>query len=219
MQSMQITFLTLLLAHLLVDFLLQPGWITRKKGKSFWPLICNGITLFVITWACLRVFAQVPFLSIQSQTIVAGYVAVHLLIDGAKFWLVAHKIEADNWKTFLFNQSLQMMVLAITAFIMTGSHLAEFIQSIRLPAATKAHILEVMIIYISVVFGGGYLIRYLTKGLAKNIVVDAPSHLENAGLYVGWIERLLVITAIAMQSPALVGLILTSKSIVRFPEF
>jgi hypothetical protein len=43
--------------------------------------------------------------------------------------------------------------------------------------------------------------------------------LENAGLYVGWIERFLVITAIVMQSPVLVGLILTGKSIARFPEF
>jgi hypothetical protein len=219
MQPMQITFMALLLAHLLGDFLLQPKWIIRNKDKSFWPLICHGITHGIIAWICLLVFAQVTFLSILSQVVVIGYVAVHLLIDNIKFRLIARHNLLDNWKTFLFDQSLHLIILAITAFIITGSHLAEFIQSIRLSALVKTYILEVVIIYVAVVFGGGYLIRYLTKGLAKDIVDEASAHLENAGLYVGWIERLLVITAIAMQSPALVGLILTGKSIVRFPEF
>jgi hypothetical protein len=213
------TFMALLLTYLLDDFLLQPEWIKRKKSNRFWPLICSGVTHLIITWACLLVFTQVPFLSIQSQAVITGYIAFHLLIGDVKFRLIARKTQANNWKTFLFYQSLQVIVLAITAFILTGNHLAEFFQSIQLSTTTKADILEVMIIYISVVFGGGYLIRYLTKGLAKNIVVEASSHMENAGLYVGWIERLLVITAIAIQSPALVGLILTGKSIVRFPEF
>lgn len=216
---MQLTFMALLLAHLLGDFLLRSNWIIRNKDNRFWPLICHGITHGIIAWICLLVFAQVTFISIQSQVVVIGYVAVHLLVDDIKFRLIARKYLPDNWKTFLFDQSLHVIILAITAFILTGSHLAEFIQSIRLSAPAKTHILEVAIIYVAVVFGGGYLIRYLTKGLSKGIIDEASAHLQNAGLYVGWIERLLVITAIAMQSPALVGLILTGKSIVRFPEF
>ena len=35
----------------------------------------------------------------------------------------------------------------------------------------------------------------------------------------GWLERFLVITALLLQSPATVGLILTAKSIARYPEF
>lgn len=211
--------MALLLAHLLGDFLLQPKWIIRNKDKSFWPLICHGITHGIIAWICLLVFTQVTFISIQSQAVVIGYVAVHLLIDDTKSRMIVRKYLLDNWKTFLFDQLLHVIVLVIMAFILTGSNLTEFIQSIRLSAPVKTYILEVVIIYVAVVFGGGYLIRYLTKGLAKDIVDEASAHLKNAGLYVGWIERLLVITAIAIQSPALVGLILTGKSIVRFPEF
>ena len=37
-------------------------------------------------------------------------------------------------------------------------------------------------------------------------------------MYIGWLERFLVLTALLLQSPATVGLILTAKSIVRFPE-
>ena len=53
----------------------------------------------------------------------------------------------------------------------------------------------------------------------RGVLPHRSEQVENAGLYIGWIERFLVITAMAMQSPALVGLILTGKSIARFPEF
>ena len=37
-------------------------------------------------------------------------------------------------------------------------------------------------------------------------------------MYIGWLERFLVITALVLQSPGTVGLILAAKSVVRFPE-
>jgi len=40
----------------------------------------------------------------------------------------------------------------------------------------------------------------------------------NAGLYIGWLERFLALTAVFLQSPGTVGLILAAKSIARYPE-
>jgi hypothetical protein len=219
MQSIQITFMALLLAHLLGDFPLQSEWITRNKGKGLRPLIDHGITHYILAWACLFIFTPISCLSIYDQAVIIGYLAVHLLIDKLKHRLIARRTFPDNWMTFLFDQLLHMIVVAIAAVILTRSRVIDLIHSIQLSTAAKTHILETAIIYVAVVFGGGYLIRYLTKGLAKHISAEAPAQLDNAGLYVGWIERFLVITAIAMQSPALVGLILTGKSIARFPEF
>ena len=45
------------------------------------------------------------------------------------------------------------------------------------------------------------------------------NELQNAGMYIGWLERFLVMTALLLQSPATIGLILTAKSIARYPEF
>jgi hypothetical protein len=59
-------------------------------------------------------------------------------------------------------------------------------------------LLEAAIIYVAVIFGGGYLIRFLTKSLSKGLAAETSVQLDNAGLYVGWIERFLVITAIVM---------------------
>jgi hypothetical protein len=75
----------------------------------------------------------------------------------------------------------------------------------------------------TVLFGGGYLIRFLTRSLAEGVTSHSSERrstkLENAGLYIGWLERFLVVTALLLQSPATVGLILASKSIARYPEF
>jgi hypothetical protein len=76
------------------------------------------------------------------------------------------------------------------------------------------------IVYVGVIFAGGYLIRYLTKSLARDLDPESKQsdNLRNAGLYIGWLERFLILTAIVIQSPTMVGLFLTGKSIARFPE-
>jgi hypothetical protein len=60
------------------------------------------------------------------------------------------------------------------------------------------------------------LTRNLTAGIKK--LGGTAEAVENAGMYVGWLERFLVVTAILVQSPSMVGLIPTGKSIARFPE-
>ena len=83
--------------------------------------------------------------------------------------------------------------------------------------------LAVPVIYVAVVFGGGYLIRFLIRSLAEGAkshsLERSSEQFQNAGLYIGWLERFLVVTALLLQSPATVGLILTAKSIARYPEF
>jgi hypothetical protein len=214
-----LTFLALLLAHLVGDFPLQPGWIVKNKSKQTWPLLCHGIIHLLLAWASLLFYASIAPLSLFNQLIVLAYVLAHLLIDRLKYRLTARKTLADNWKTFLLDQLLHLVILAFVAVLLTGAPASELLNSIRLSASAKTHTLEVAIVYVAVIFGGGYLIRYLTKGLAKDTPVESPAPLENAGLYIGWIERFLIVTAIVMLSPALVGLILTGKSIARFPEF
>jgi hypothetical protein len=37
-------------------------------------------------------------------------------------------------------------------------------------------------------------------------------------MYIGWLERFVILTAVLLQSPATIGLVLTAKSIVRYPQ-
>ena len=81
--------------------------------------------------------------------------------------------------------------------------------------------LLLLVVYVGVIFGGGYVVRLLTKPLLKSgfhIAGESTNEMENAGMYIGWLERFVVLTALVLQSPATVGLILTAKSIARYPE-
>jgi hypothetical protein len=219
MQLLPAAFLALLLAHLLGDFLLQPEWIARNKARRLLPLLLHGALHGLMAWACLAFFVRVPFLSIRNQLVILGYVAVHLAIDGLKASLIGRSLLPDNAGTFLLDQLLHGVVIAAAALLVSDSRLAAVADVLRILPTARTRILESAIIYVGIVFGGGYLIRSVTRGIARGVATEAPEQLQNAGLYIGWIERALVVTAMALQSPALVGLILTGKSIARFPEF
>jgi hypothetical protein len=120
--------------------------------------------------------------------------------------------------TFLIDQLAHIATAVVLAMVLTANSYTYFIGLMRISEAFRVKLLIGAIVYVGVIFGGGYCIRYVTRGLTTGISSEPLGQLRNAGLYIGWIERFLVITAIAIQSPALVGLILTGKSIARFPE-
>jgi hypothetical protein len=212
--------MALLLAHLLGDFPLQLEWISKNKGSNLRALFLHGATHYLLAWACLLFFTPVYGLSILNHLLILGYITTHLLVDKLKCRLTSRKILRDDSKTFLLDQLLHVAVLTCVAILLTWdrNQAGQLIEHMAEWMPTKAHVLEVAIVYVAVVFGGGSLIRNLTKGLVKHTPANPGDDLPNAGLYIGWLERLLVLTAIAVQTPTLVGLILTGKSIARFPE-
>ncbi len=219
MQPLQITFMALLLAHLLGDFPLQWTWIAKNKCSRAWPLAFHGLIHFSLAWACLLLFADQSFFSFPNQIIVFSYVIWHLLIDKLKCTFIAHSCINKHWLTFLADQLLHALTVAAAAALLCRTGMAALTGAVRISAAARTHVLETAIVYLAVIFGGGYLIRSVTSRLADDIASEPAGQMANAGMYVGWIERFLVITAIVMQSPTLIGLILTGKSIARFPEF
>lgn len=211
--------LALLLAHLLGDFPFQTTWIAKNKGKRFGALLWHGVIHLVISWACLLLFTDVTFLSWLNQSLIVAAVALHLVIDKTRHVLSSRQFLRESPVLFITDQSLHLVTVILVSTFLTGVSIRALIQSVALGPDLKIRILETATIYAAVVFGGGYFIRSVTKGLAINVGSKDSVQVKNAGLFIGWIERTLVITAIAVQSPALVGLILTAKSIARLPEF
>ena len=219
MQIIWMMFLAFLLAHVLGDFLLQPQSMAKGKAKSVRYLLWHGFIHYTLLWICITIFADAAFFSIRAQFIAIAYIATHLLIDYFRCKWIARNTVRDSLILFVADQSVHIVILLSAAIVLTRTNIIEIIKGAHISQPQKAQILETAIIYVSVVFGVGYLIRHITRGLSKDIRTENTAQLGNAGLYIGWIERFLIITAMAMQSPALVGLILTGKSIARYPEF
>lgn len=225
---MQLFFRALLaiyLAHLSTDFLFQSTHLVQQKRRgNFLAYLGHGAIHFAAALLLLGFFIKGSALSFRTYAILFLLVVIHLLIDFIKIRLAQSEVLSDGTLLFVADQALHFLTVVLAAWlIVPGLSFSSLTAIIAAARETPSKILSVPVIYVAVVFGGGYFIRFLTRTLAENIKSHSPEkaneQLQNAGLYIGWLERFLVVTALLLHSPATVGLILTAKSIARYPEF
>ena len=221
MQPFLKLFLTVLLAHLLGDFPLQSSSMMRAKHQGVRGYIEHGAIHLLVLGSCIVAFISLALLtSLWFWVVACLYIAVHLGIDWAKQGLVSRAKLTDSATVFLLDQVLHGCTIITLAWFLTRPTWATLRSQFSWSTATGDRVLEAGIVYVGVIFAGGYLIRYLTRNLSAGIEKpgETEEQVKNAGMYIGWLERFLVVTAILVQSPSMVGLILTGKSIARFPE-
>ncbi len=225
---MQILFRTLLaifLAHLLADFVFQTRRLVDKKRAGKWSgYFLHGFIHYLTALALLSFFVKASALSVKTYFVLLLLAAIHLLIDLAKMRLTASRLLREGSLAYVTDQLLHFLTVLLAAWILSpGVTFRQVFSPIASLRTAETKWLALPVVYVAVVFGGGYLTRYLTRTLSEGIKNHsqerATEQLQNAGLYIGWLERFLVITALLLQSPATIGLILTAKSIARYPEF
>jgi hypothetical protein len=222
MQEIGKVFLALLLAHLLGDFPFQPSRLLAQKARHWWAHGLHGSIHFALLIFALLIF--VPLLPVFTGRLLlaaVAYVAVHVVIDLSKQQLVRRGLVQDSANVFLTDQTLHLASMVVLAAFITRIDWPAIQSLMALRSSTKDAILSGGVVYTIVVFAGGYLIRHMTRGLLGGVssqLGESVEQLTNAGLYIGWLERLLIVTAVVLRSPTLIGLILTAKSIARFPE-
>src|SRR3981189_2530353 len=225
MQILFRAFLAIYTAHLLTDFVFQTNRLVEEKrrGRSAAYLL-HGLIHYLSAVILPGFVLRASILSLRTHLVSAGLTLVHLLIDFAKIQLAKKYPVCDGSWAYVSDQLLHFLTVGLAAWLLSPavplSELSAVIQNFR---AIPNKFLAVPVVYVGVIFGGGYLIRFLVRSLAEGIKSHSPERaseqLQNAGLYIGWLERFLVVTALLLQSPATVGLILTAKSIARYPEF
>src|ERR1700730_2587069 len=221
MQPFMKLFLAVLLAHLLGDFPLQTPSMVRAKRQGIHAYLAHGAIHLFILVLCVAAFISLELVtSLWFWIAVCLYTAIHLGIDRAKQGVVTTAKLADSATVFLLDQVLHVCTISALAWFLIRPTWATLRSQLTWSAATGDKALEAGIVYVAVIFAGGYLIRYLTRNLSAGIKRpgETAEQVENTGMYIGWLERFLVVTAILVQSPSMVGLIPTGKSIARFPE-
>jgi len=184
----------------------------RRGGGYLLHGLIHYFSAVIITGFVLRGSMLLP----RTHLVILGLTLVHLLLDLAKMQLARRHPACDGSLAYISDQLLHFLTVGLAAWLLTPAvpfgELSAFIQNSR---AVPNKFLAVPVIYVGVVFGGGYLIRFLVRFLATGVKSHSQEsiseQLQNAGLYIGWLERFLVVTALLLQSPATVGLILTAK--------
>jgi hypothetical protein len=225
MQTLLRTLLAIYLAHLLTDFVFQThGLVEGKRRGQPSAYLLHGVIHYLCAILLTGFFIPRSIVALKTHLVIAGLTLVHLLIDFAKMQLADKRVIKDGFRAFAADQLLHFLTVVLAAWLLSPGVPFSALTAV---AGSQRNIgnkfLAVPVIYVGVIFGGGYLIRFLTRSMAESVKVADPKEsgeqLQNAGLYIGWLERFLILTALLLRSPAAVGLILTAKAITRYPEF
>lgn len=222
MQEMVRLALLLYLAHLFADFVLQTSRMVQlKRAGKFSGYARHGAVLYVAMFVLTGFFVPGSLVSLRLQLAIIALTLIHLAIDWCKIRLGARYASADGALAFSLDQLLHGLTIFLAAWWIAGLPTAhDMIHLLGLLRRPGNKILLALVVYVAVIFGAGYLIRFLTKPLMRDLKLsESQAQLSNAGMFIGWLERFLILSALFEHSPATAGLILAAKSIARYPEF
>ncbi len=215
-------FLAVYLAHLLTDFVFQTDRIVSARQRSAWKgYLIHGLTHYISILGMVALADPHRFATFPFQLIAIGLSGLHLVVDWLKLTLTRTGRLPQNAITFLLDQLVHLLTVigAVLLLVQPSRQIWDsWLIRVRL---SQDKILLILVVYVFVIFAGGYLVRELIRPLWKQDPGQPSADSDeviNAGLYIGWLERLLVLTALVLQSPGTVGFILAAKSIARYPE-
>jgi len=105
------------------------------------------------------------------------------------------------WRSYWTRQSISPLS-SEPCFLLVHPSLQTFVLWLNRIRFLQQSILLVSVVYVFVIFGGGYFIRAPHRpSLEGRAGANKKEHEEviNAGLYIGWLERFLVLTAVFLQ--------------------
>lgn len=190
-----------IIAHVLADFVLQEdSWVKdrfAKRWSSIYLYLHGAIAgVMVYLFSGLWTLLWLPVL----------VAVVHVVIDGLK----AKK--EDNVLMFLLDQSGHLVLLLVIWIWITGQNLKE----ISMVLTDETWI--ILLAYLIVFWPAGTLIGKATAQWRKDIEKEDNSGLEKAGLWIGRLERFLILTFVLLDQYPALGLLIAAKSIFRFSD-
>lgn len=206
------TFVSLLMVHLLADFYLQrSAWIRSKikyKVKSIGLLKHIGVHLIlnaVVLWLLIGAFTFDYFIALS--VIVLTHYAIDIWKSYQQFGL----------RAFLIDQIAHVLVLVAISTFLSGLSVSSLVNLVSTLVTVKVMAIAASAIFLTkpVSFIVQLSLVNYTRDLHQN---DSHQGLGNAGEWIGILERLLVFTLVLVGQYAGVGFLLAAKSVFRFGD-
>ncbi|GAB3486179.1 DUF3307 domain-containing protein [Marinomonas epiphytica] len=216
-----ILFFALLLGHIIGDFFLQPNsWVQDKLGKKLKSkyLVLHALLHGLLSVAIFAFLHWVQLTPTYTQlTFIFGLVSVsHWLIDVIK----SHLNRSYVW--FIVDQFLHVLILAILTYGIIHSHempvLIEKIKSLNYMIALPIFIAYLLMLKPTAVLVGEVLFKWSKEVSSEDVSGEEKVGLENAGKYIGYIERILILTFVLTSQYSAIGFVLAAKSIFRMGD-
>jgi hypothetical protein len=200
------TFLTLLLAHLISDFVIWP----------LWPMKPTRLVHAALHAAVVLALLLLSGRSLGSASLAGLALAVsHAVLDSVKVkWLPNERLG------FAIDQVVHLFVLLGGAAWLVSHSLGPVKDGLgQLLGSPRFHLYACA--YVAVVFGGGQVVQrvasYFMERIGKDLLERKPG-LPEAGRYIGWLERFLILTFVVAGYGDAIGFLLAAKAVARYPE-
>lgn len=205
-QADVLLLLRLITAHLFVDFLLQTdSGVTQrieKKWISGWLYLHGGLAgIFAYIFAGLWKVIWLPIIIFIS----------HTLLDGLK------SKEKDTTQYFLLDQLGHLLVILACWILLVNGNLTNILTSLN-SGISNINLWILIIAYILIIWPASILIGKITKPWQDEIKEISSQGLDKAGLWIGRLERILILTFVLSQHFEAIGFLIAAKSILRFGE-
>lgn len=191
----------LVLAHLIADFLLQSDKMTQEKREK-------KITYHLLHSLIHAALAYLLAGAWSSWAILPVIFTTHLAID---YWKI---VRSDRLRTFLADQFMHLTVIIILWLSITSQW--------PVAATTIQEWLEnsrfwlILIGYLLILKPASIVLGLFTRNWRDNSRLSQS--LNNGGQWIGYLERVLILTFVLTGNTTAVGFLLAAKSIFRFGE-
>lgn len=201
-----VLFLSLLLAHFLADFMLQPNsWVNDKNQhgvKSVKLLFHVSIVTVLSTLFAIDYYTwKIPVLIF----------IFHYLTDLGKIYLKPAKVNNLLW--FMADQLVHVVVLVFIAAVVENNF-HNLIAAINF-FLSDHEVLIYLISYFFVIWPSVIIINLATRRWQKQINREIEPNLKDAGKWIGILERVLVLTFVLTAQFQAIGFLIAAKSILR----
>jgi hypothetical protein len=183
------------------DFYLQPlRWIEDRRRRAFrspW-LYAHALVHGALAWIAIG--------SEAGWTIAAGITGTHALMDGVKSW---RDPRGTSTAWFVADQAAHLAV-AVTAAGVGASGWSE-------PGAIVRGASVVALAVLAVTRPVGFFVATFTQRWSAELG-ERTDNLPGAGMWIGVIERALILVFVLTGSLEAVGFLLAAKSVFRFGD-
>lgn len=201
---MVVLFLSLLLAHFIGDFLLQPTtWVKDKKKKKikskylYYHIGVHLLLLLITTQFVSKYFLAIVLIALS-----------HFGIDCAKLYFEKKKTE----KTWFFID--QLAHLAVISMVV----LYYFPYEIAIASLYSQQSLALITALVAVTYVSAIILKVLLSKWSEQIIKTDTGDTNNAGKYIGILERLFIFFFVVINFWEGIGFLLAAKSIFRFGD-
>lgn len=192
----------LLLAHVIADFVLQPGsWVEAKRDKTY-------KSIYFYLHGFVHLIALIILLEFKSYWLsIAAIVVSHMIID---FFKIKLDEKFNPRLLFTLDQLLHLAVICIVAIV-------NIPYEIDFGKIFSTESLLFILAILAITFVSSVIVKVI---MCKwNFEEDkSEDSLESAGLYIGILERLFVFAFILLNQWSSIGLLIAAKSVFRFSD-